>query len=127
MNIILKTLCYNEPSYGNTPWYAGDIATMEWKADAKNRVYNFTYDGFSRLTRADQAGSHEAHVQQDIAVYAACKVTNALLDAVVLVVGIDGGIVPGLRYEVHCGCKGTAFPRHSCVLQNGFTNSKPRK
>lgn len=51
--LFSETLCYNEPSYGNTPRYAGDIATMAWKADAKNRVYNFTYDGFSRLTRAD--------------------------------------------------------------------------
>ena len=51
--LFSETLCYNEPSYGNTPRYAGDIATMRWKADAKNRVYNFTYDGFSRLTRAD--------------------------------------------------------------------------
>ena len=39
----------------------------------------------------------------------------------------DGGIVPGLRYEVHRGCKGTAFPRNFCVLQNAFTGSKTRK
>ena len=74
-----------------------------------------------------QTGSHEAHVQQDIAVNAACQVTDALLDAVVIVVCTDGGIVPGLRYEVHRGCKGTAFPRNFCVLQNAFTGSKPRK
>ena len=48
-------------------------------------------------------------------------------DAVVIIVCTDGGIVPGLRYEVHRGCKGTAFPRNFCVLQNAFTGSKPRK
>ena len=74
-----------------------------------------------------QAGSHEAHVQQDITVNAACKVADALLDAVVIIIGTDGGIVPGLRYEVHCGCKGTTFPQDFCVLQNRFTSSKPRK
>ena len=43
------------------------------------------------LTRL-QAGSHEAHVQQDIAVNAACQVTDTLLDAVVKVIFTDGGI-----------------------------------
>ena len=48
-------------------------------------------------------------------------------DAVVIIVCTDGGIVPGLRYEVHRGCKGTAFPRNFCVLQNAFTGSKTRE
>ena len=51
--LFSETLYYNESYFGNKPRYGGNISTMEWNRDAKHHVYNFTYDGLSRLTRAD--------------------------------------------------------------------------
>lgn len=50
--LFSENLYYNESHNGNTPCYTENISAMEWKADAKSRAYNFTYDGFSRLTGA---------------------------------------------------------------------------
>lgn len=47
-----ETLYYTESRGGNVPVYNGNISGMDWQSDGKQRGYDFTYDGLSRLTEA---------------------------------------------------------------------------
>lgn len=54
-SLFTQTLYYNDhrSSGTNNPSYNGSISGMDWKvANDKNRGYNFSYDGSSRLTGA---------------------------------------------------------------------------
>ena len=47
-----ETLYYNDTYGGSTAQYGGNVSAMTWKADNNTRGYKFTYDNFSRLTKA---------------------------------------------------------------------------
>ena len=51
--LFSETLYYNDTYGGSTAQYTGNISAMTWKADSKTRGYKFTYDGHSRLKKAD--------------------------------------------------------------------------
>ena len=53
-SLFSETLYYNESYAGNSPCYNGNISAMSWKAGNETlRGYHFTYDGLSRITKAD--------------------------------------------------------------------------
>ena len=58
-----EKLYYTEEIQGNVPRYDGNITGMEWTAGGKSRGYNFEYDGFSRLKRANylENGARSKH------------------------------------------------------------------
>lgn len=51
--LFSETLYYNDTYGGSTAQYTGNISAMTWKADSKTRGYKFTYDGHSRLKKAE--------------------------------------------------------------------------
>lgn len=51
--LFSETLYYNDTYGGSTAQYTGNISALTWKADSKTRGYKFTYDGHSRLKKAD--------------------------------------------------------------------------
>ena len=61
--LFCETLYYNDTYGGSTAQYTGNISAMTWKADSKTRGYKFTYDGHSRLKKADymENGSASGH------------------------------------------------------------------
>ncbi|MBE6267094.1 MAG: RHS repeat-associated core domain-containing protein [Prevotella ruminicola] len=61
--LFSETLYYNDTYGGSTAQYTGNISAMTWKADSKTRGYKFTYDGHSRLKKADymENGSASGH------------------------------------------------------------------
>ena len=48
-----------------------------------------------------EARCHKTDIEHDTTSHAACQVAEALLDAIVLVIALEIGIVPYLRYEMH--------------------------
>ena len=51
--LFSETLYYNDTYGGSIAQYGGNVSAMTWNADSKTRGYKFTYDTFSRLTKAD--------------------------------------------------------------------------
>ena len=50
--LFSETLYYNDSRNTNTVKYNGSISAIDWKADSKQRGYDFLYDNLSRLTHA---------------------------------------------------------------------------
>ena len=60
-----ETLYYNESHGDNTPSYTGNVSAMEWTTGSTTRGYNFSYDGFSRLTQAVYRENNNANGHYD--------------------------------------------------------------
>lgn len=61
--LFSESLYYNDTYGGSTAQYGGNVSAMTWNADSKTRGYKFTYDTFSRLTKAQymENGSTSTH------------------------------------------------------------------
>ena len=51
-DLFEEKLYYNEIHHGNTPLFAGNITAQDWKADSKERGYNYQYDNLNQLVKA---------------------------------------------------------------------------
>lgn len=62
-NLFDEKLYYTEDAQGNQPRFDGNISGIEWTTGGKARGYNFEYDGFSRLLKANylEEGTRSKH------------------------------------------------------------------
>lgn len=55
-NLFSQQLFYENPMSQGTAMYSGNISGMSWTTNNITRSYQFSYDGLSRLTKADYSG-----------------------------------------------------------------------